>query len=364
MPAASPSVPATTPCDPPWARTSATTSTSWPSTRRRVAAPAAGRPDDPQRAAVSSSPVAVVDSQTATTVHVTVERGADHCRAPRRSTSSSASRSTRGGRRPSGAVPGSAGRCSSTPSPTAGGSTPPPSRYVHDGRLDVTIDLDAPAHGRLGAADLRRGHRGLPGPRPLAGGPAPSASPAAAPTSPRPHRRRHLDRDVRRRRGGPRRAAEVAAALHLRGARASVPVAVLTGLVAGAVAAAVATPRGRPGRGRRHRPGAAGTPPALRAGDGGGRLRGRRRDLRGGPPGPALVPDNGAWPQSFGTASQWAWAGVVFLGADGAVDVALRARRRRLDRGDGGGADPTEPSTREGDGRPPISATDQPGQLS
>jgi H+/Cl- antiporter ClcA len=44
------------------------------------------------------------------------------------------------------------------------------------------------------------------------------------------------------------------------------------------------------------------------------------------------VPDNGAWPQSFGTASQWAWAGVVFLGADGAVDVALRARRRRLAR--------------------------------
>jgi len=44
------------------------------------------------------------------------------------------------------------------------------------------------------------------------------------------------------------------------------------------------------------------------------------------------VPDNGAWPQSFGTASQWAWAGVVFLGADGAVDVALRARQRRLAR--------------------------------
>jgi hypothetical protein len=44
------------------------------------------------------------------------------------------------------------------------------------------------------------------------------------------------------------------------------------------------------------------------------------------------VPDNGSWPQSFGVASEWAWAGVVFLGADGAVDVALRARRRRLDR--------------------------------
>ena len=44
------------------------------------------------------------------------------------------------------------------------------------------------------------------------------------------------------------------------------------------------------------------------------------------------VPDNGSWPQSFGVASTWAWAGVVFLGADGAVDVALRARARRLGR--------------------------------
>ncbi len=51
------------------------------------------------------------------------------------------------------------------------------------------------------------------------------------------------------------------------------------------------------------------------------------------------VPDNGAWPQSFGTASQWAWAGVVFLGADGAVDVALRARERRLARRSAAGRD-------------------------
>ena len=43
----------------------------------------------------------------------------------------------------------------------------------------------------------------------------------------------------------------------------------------------------------------------------------------------SLVPDNGAWPQSFGTASQWAWAGVVFLGADGPVDVALAGAGRR-----------------------------------
>jgi len=44
-----------------------------------------------------------------------------------------------------------------------------------------------------------------------------------------------------------------------------------------------------------------------------------------------LVPDNGAWPTSFGVASTWAWAGVVFLGADGVVDVVLRARQRRVD---------------------------------
>ena len=58
------------------------------------------------------------------------------------------------------------------------------------------------------------------------------------------------------------------------------------------------------------------------------------------------VPDNGAWPQSFGEASEWAWAGVVFLGADGVVDGVLRARKRRLDRkaaasGGSTGDDPT-----------------------
>ncbi len=52
-----------------------------------------------------------------------------------------------------------------------------------------------------------------------------------------------------------------------------------------------------------------------------------------------VAPDNGAWPQSFQVASQWAWAGVVFLGADGVVDVALRARRRRQDRHRGVAAD-------------------------
>ncbi len=54
------------------------------------------------------------------------------------------------------------------------------------------------------------------------------------------------------------------------------------------------------------------------------------------------MPDNGAWPQSFGAASDWAWAGVVFLGADGIVDAVLRARRRRPDRRDGGTPDPDD----------------------
>ena len=44
------------------------------------------------------------------------------------------------------------------------------------------------------------------------------------------------------------------------------------------------------------------------------------------------VPDNGAWPQSFAEASQWAWAGVVLLGADGVVDTVLRARYRHIHR--------------------------------
>jgi hypothetical protein len=38
---------------------------------------------------------------------------------------------------------------------------------------------------------------------------------------------------------------------------------------------------------------------------------------------------NGNWPLSFGTASKLAWAGVVFLGADGIVEVVLRQRRRK-----------------------------------
>jgi arabinofuranan 3-O-arabinosyltransferase len=39
-----------------------------------------------------------------------------------------------------------------------------------------------------------------------------------------------------------------------------------------------------------------------------------------------LVPADGAWPLSFNTASQLAWTGVAFLGADAVVDVVLRRR--------------------------------------
>jgi hypothetical protein len=61
-----------------------------------------------------------------------------------------------------------------------------------------------------------------------------------------------------------------------------------------------------------------------------------------------LVPDNGSWPHSFEVASQWAWAGVVLLGADGAVDVALRARARRKGRAAGPPGGPQENG--DGDG--------------
>jgi hypothetical protein len=40
------------------------------------------------------------------------------------------------------------------------------------------------------------------------------------------------------------------------------------------------------------------------------------------------VPADGSWPLSFQTASNLAWAGVVFLGADAVVEVVLRRRRR------------------------------------
>ena len=40
----------------------------------------------------------------------------------------------------------------------------------------------------------------------------------------------------------------------------------------------------------------------------------------------AHLPPDGSWPMYFQTASRWAWAGVVFLGAEGVVDVVLRRR--------------------------------------
>ena len=48
------------------------------------------------------------------------------------------------------------------------------------------------------------------------------------------------------------------------------------------------------------------------------------------------VPADGSWTLSFQKASDLAWAGVVFLGADGVVEVVLRRRRRR---GGGGRVD-------------------------
>ncbi len=41
------------------------------------------------------------------------------------------------------------------------------------------------------------------------------------------------------------------------------------------------------------------------------------------------LPADGAWPVSFGSAGKWAWAGVVFLGADAVVEVVQRRRSQR-----------------------------------
>jgi hypothetical protein len=51
-----------------------------------------------------------------------------------------------------------------------------------------------------------------------------------------------------------------------------------------------------------------------------------------------VAPD-GSWPQSFQTAADLAWAGVVFLGADAVVEVVLRRRRNRSGSGEGLGAE-------------------------
>jgi hypothetical protein len=52
------------------------------------------------------------------------------------------------------------------------------------------------------------------------------------------------------------------------------------------------------------------------------------------------APANGSWPLAFGTASQLAWAGVVFLGADGMVEAVLTRRARRRQADDVDGVDP------------------------
>ncbi len=62
------------------------------------------------------------------------------------------------------------------------------------------------------------------------------------------------------------------------------------------------------------------------------------------------VPPGGDWTMSFGTASGLAWAGVVFLGADAVVDVVLRACRARS------GPDGSDQRDGDGDGPGPGSA--------
>ena len=132
------------------------------------------------------------------------------------------------------------------------------------------------------------------------------------------------------------------------GPRASILVAVVTAVVAGFVAAAIAAPRAGLGVGLatlvvllvprlRFLLGVAAVACVVAAA---AYVVVHQQQLQ--------VPDNGAWPQSFGTASQWAWAGIVFLGADGAVDVVLRARRRRLDGAAAGDAGEPGPLDVEG----------------
>jgi len=48
---------------------------------------------------------------------------------------------------------------------------------------------------------------------------------------------------------------------------------------------------------------------------------------------------NGSWPIYFGTASRLAWAGVIFLGVDGVVEVVLRRRSAVGSAPDGGTPD-------------------------
>jgi hypothetical protein len=58
----------------------------------------------------------------------------------------------------------------------------------------------------------------------------------------------------------------------------------------------------------------------------------------------AHVSPDGSWPLAFGTAGQLAWAGVVFLGADGMVEAVLTRRARRRNQP----APPAPPADRSG----------------
>jgi arabinofuranan 3-O-arabinosyltransferase len=70
--------------------------------------------------------------------------------------------------------------------------------------------------------------------------------------------------------------------------------------------------------------------------------------------GQVQVPAGGNWPLSFNSASKLAWAGVVFLGADGAVEMIQRRSSTRRRRAPGGSGDP------EGSDAEEVSGQDHP----
>ncbi len=72
----------------------------------------------------------------------------------------------------------------------------------------------------------------------------------------------------------------------------------------------------------------------------------------------AVIPaqSNGGWPAGFGTATGFAWAAVLFLAADAAVEIADRTARpeegsgdRQTGDGTGGGGPPGSPAAPSGD---------------
>ncbi len=135
------------------------------------------------------------------------------------------------------------------------------------------------------------------------------------------------------------------------GTRAPVTVALLAGLVAGAVAAAIASPVAGAA--------VAGSTALVL-------LVPRLRILLGAAAVASVVvaglyvavhqsqvhlPDNGAWPGYFETAGRWAWGAIVFLGAEGVVEVVRRRGGRRQG---GGGEDAPEDSPAGGRGPAPA----------